>query len=288
MRKKHLNSYLAGLLEGDGSFIVPKSIRDKKKRLRYAKIKVAFHIKDKPLAELLKSYFGGNFETHENYLVWNITDIENLILISNTINGYLRTPKINDFHNLIDYLNQKRNDLAIIKHELDDSPIDSNAWLAGFSDANSNFNIILTERKNNKFRIQIQYRLEIKHYYNNKKEISFLANNSVSFYSICEKISNYLNGGFYYRSKPTFRYGIIVTSHNLNSHAKLIKYFDKFPLFSSKFLDYSDWKSIYELQCQKRHLTHSGIQYCKEIKMNFNNTRSKFSWAHLEKFYSLI
>ena len=51
--KKYFNSYLAGLIEGDGSFIVPKVVKDKKGRLRYSKIKVAFHIKDKPLANVL-------------------------------------------------------------------------------------------------------------------------------------------------------------------------------------------------------------------------------------------
>lgn len=284
--KKNLNSYLAGLLEGDGSFIVPKTNRDKKNRLRYAKVKTVFHLKDRPLAELLKNRFGGNFEVHENYLVWNITDLENLRLMCNTINGYLRTPKIHRFHRLIDYINQRSTNVSEIKKlELDKSSIESNAWLAGFSDADANFHIMITKRKGGKKRVHIHYRLELQRFYTIKFEDLDDSEVVYSFYDVCEKISAFLKAGFYSRSRDSYQ-SVMVISHNVVSHAQLISYFDKFPLFSSKFLDYKDWKTIYELQCQKLHRTPSGIAACEKIKARFNSKRSQFSWSHLKTFYS--
>ena len=61
-KNKCLKSYLAGFIEGDGSFVVPSEPRDKKNGLRYVKIKIAFVKKDKPLAQRLQSYYGGHFE----------------------------------------------------------------------------------------------------------------------------------------------------------------------------------------------------------------------------------
>lgn len=284
--KKNLNFYLAGLVEGEGNFVVPKQIYDAKERFSSAKVKVAFPLRDKPLAELLQSKFGGNFEVHRNHIVWIVSDTENLILLCNTINGCLRTPKLYNFYRLIDYLNQKCSESLIDKAPLDSSSIDSNAWLAGFSDANGNFSISITQRKNNRKRVQLQYCLEVQPWYDNvclSKHIPDLTV-SLSFCNICEKIATLLKCGFYYRSKK-FSEMITVAAHTSNSHANVIKYLDKFPLFSSKRLDYDSWKSIYTLQTQQLHLTSSGIQICESIQQKFNSKRQTFSWFHLKNFY---
>src|SRR6185436_1138060 len=91
-----------------------------------------------------------------------IQDIQGLIKIVNLINGNFRTPKIEALHRLIDWLN-KRNEYEIIpKLGLDKSSIDSNSWLAVFSDDDSNFSINTSKRKNGKIRVQGFYRIEIK------------------------------------------------------------------------------------------------------------------------------
>lgn len=280
---KNLKSYLAGLIEGNGSFIVPGIQRDHKGRVRYAKIKIAFHITDKPLFSRLKKHFGGCFELYKNYGVWIINKNENLIFICKFINGYLKTPKINDFHRLINYLNSKSG-LTIDKLGLNSSPIHSDSWLAGFSEADANFNLLVTTRKNSRKRIQIQYRIEIKRFYS--KNISqTLPSGFREFYPICEQISTYLGVGVYSRTRSNKFYGLIVTSYNRNSNAKVIEYFEKFPLFSSKRLNYEDWKIVYNLQLEKLHLTPSGIKTCEDIKKNFNKNRQNFCWKHLKDFY---
>lgn len=50
----------------------------------------------------------------------------------------MRTPKIHSLHKLIDFLNNSK------KKELDDSLIDSNAWLSGFIEADGSFQIRAT------------------------------------------------------------------------------------------------------------------------------------------------
>ena len=51
---KFLGHFLAGLIEGDGSMIVPKTIRNKKGKFLYPVVKITFVKKDKPLAEKIK------------------------------------------------------------------------------------------------------------------------------------------------------------------------------------------------------------------------------------------
>jgi hypothetical protein len=45
-----LGNYLAGLIEGDGSIIVPKTQRNNKNKLLYPKVKITFVSKDAHLA----------------------------------------------------------------------------------------------------------------------------------------------------------------------------------------------------------------------------------------------
>lgn len=286
IKSSNFRSYLAGLLEGDGSFVVPSNLRDFKGRQRYAKIRVAFVRKDKPLAETLKSCYGGNFEEQDNYIVWNITSQNQILSLCHDINGYLRTPKFNDFYKLINFIKTQTKHVEFEVLPLDDtSPIDSSAWLSGFSDADSNFSISITNRRSNKKRIQISFRIEVKQYYK-KPFILKNSENYSSFVPICNTIASHFGLGFYHRTRHNKHHLILIASTSLESNSKVINYFEKFPLFSSKYLDYVNWKSIYMLQKKKLHLTAEGLQTCEEIKKNHNKTRHTFNWDHLANFFT--
>ena len=60
----------------------------------------------------------------------------------------MRTPKIEALHRAIHWINENDNS-SIACLGLDNSPIDSNAWLAGFTDADGNFSITVYDRKKN-------------------------------------------------------------------------------------------------------------------------------------------
>jgi hypothetical protein len=66
-----LGHYLAGLIEGDGSIIVPKTIRNSKGKLLYPVVKITFVDKDAPLAIKIKERLNGGtleYPKHSRYL----------------------------------------------------------------------------------------------------------------------------------------------------------------------------------------------------------------------------
>lgn len=97
-------SYLAGLIEGDGTIIVPKLERSLKGKLYYPSIQIVFHLRDFPLAQVIQQKLKhGSLSRKKgvNAYVLTINNTEGLILVVNLINGYMRTPKIYSLHNLI-------------------------------------------------------------------------------------------------------------------------------------------------------------------------------------------
>lgn len=80
----------------------------------------------------------------------------------------MRTPKIEALHRAINWFNEFDN-CNINCLGLDLSPIDSNAWLAGFTDGGGNFSISLTNRKKKgkitTKRVQIFFRIELRQNY---------------------------------------------------------------------------------------------------------------------------
>ena len=73
----------------------------------------------------------------------------------------------------------------------------------------------------------------------------------------------------------------IIMAASKNSLNKVIEYFDKYPLLSSKYLDYLDFCKVKNLQDSKK-LTSSYIATAQKIRENFNKTRSTFTWNHLK------
>lgn len=103
-------SYLAGLIEGDGTIIVPKTERSPKGQLYYPSIQIVFDLRDYPLALMIQSKLGhGSISRKKgsSAYVLSINKSEGIILVTHVINGYLRTPKIYALHRLIDWLNSK-------------------------------------------------------------------------------------------------------------------------------------------------------------------------------------
>jgi len=101
----NLSSYLTGLIEGDGSIIVPKSERSIKGKLNYPSIQIVFDLRDFPLALVIQQKLGhGSLSRKKgvNAYILTINNFEGLILVVKLINGYMRTPKIKSLFNLID------------------------------------------------------------------------------------------------------------------------------------------------------------------------------------------
>jgi hypothetical protein len=81
----------------------------------------------------------------------------------------------------------------------------------------------------------------------------------------------------FYRAKSTSKLGEI----------EVIKYFNKFPLFSSKYLDF--YLGKHNLIVQNAHhkkYVLEGVNKITKLKNSINNNRSEYSWLHLNQFYS--
>jgi hypothetical protein len=127
-----------------------------------------------------------------------LTRYEDLILIITLVNGYFRTPKLEALHRLIDLCNKKL-DYNIKKYPLDLSDIFTNSWLTGFTDADGNFNVIISLRKNlNSIRIQTQFRIELRQTYH-KQNLS--EGYGITYWDILSIIANKLGINVYNRAR---------------------------------------------------------------------------------------
>ena len=253
--RSQIGPYLAGLIEGNGTISVHNPNSTTKKFS--PKIIIVFKKADLPLANYLQNITKCGqvlIKPERGYVLWQIQDIVSIFTLVSIINGFMRTPKIEALYKTIDWLNnyiinnninnllgpEATNTIILKKIPLDSSPIDSNAWLSGFTDADGNFSINIQKRTNkNSTRVQLTYRLEINQNYNK----SNTEENKLSFFPIISKIGLYLGVTVYSRSRiinDKIFYSFIVVSQNKLSNSKVCDYFNKYSLLSSKFLDYKD------------------------------------------------
>jgi len=97
--------YLTGLIEGDGTIIVPLTERSQKGKLNYPSIQIAFHLKDLPLALIIQKSIGHGSVSRKkglNAYTYTVNSVEGIQLIINLVNGKMRTNKIYALHRLID------------------------------------------------------------------------------------------------------------------------------------------------------------------------------------------
>lgn len=142
----NVGSYLAGLLEGDGHISI-KYDHHSDKVIRMV-FDFTFHKNNITLFKELKAFIGSGSISEKgiNTIRFVVADKGGIIRLTNLVNGYLRTPKVNTFHKLIDILNLKYS-LNIPKLPIDTSELDSNAWLAGFTEADGYFGVFISEFK---------------------------------------------------------------------------------------------------------------------------------------------
>lgn len=278
-----LGPYLAGLIEADGSIAIHD---EKSKSKRYCpKILIVFSLADRPLADKLASITKAGKVYHKanaGYVLWHIQRKEDVINIISLINGYMRTPKVEALHRAIAWYNNFDN-RSINCLPIDNSPIDLNSWLAGFSDGDANFSITLTDRKKNgsltSKRVQTFFRIELRQNYHRGEA------GASSYFVILSIIAEYLNVNVYSRTRQKedkLFFAFMVIAHSSISHAKVRAYFDRFPLYSSKHLAYKDWKRVQDIRANADTFTKEQINEVEYIKSQFNSKRKTFDFSHLD------
>lgn len=273
----NFNSYLAGLFEGDGhiSILRGNNINKKKfSKIRKIVLGITFNIKDLPFCEYIMNKIGYGWiriKSKENACVLLIQTDEGLTTFVKIINGYLRSPKIYKFNLLIDYLNSKYF-LNIIKNKEDLSNLNSNNWLAGFIDADGGFYIRYTEAKDSKFRIACVLTIE-------QRIIEPVSN--LSYEPLFLEISKYFKVKLEYSKHNKNKSYLMIRMSNSNSLKIVIDYFNKYKLYSSKYLDYLNWAEVARLLLDKKAYKLESRKYIYDLKNKMNNKRTYFNWNHI-------
>ena len=103
-----------------------------------------------------------------------------------------------------------------------------------------------------------------------------------SYLKVLTNIAEFLNCNLLTRKqKSTGNEYYIITASSKLSLDIIVNYLDKYPLFSSKYLDYKDWKKIVLLILKNKHYTEEGLIKTDFVRNSMNTKRTYFNWDHL-------
>ena len=274
--KNNLNTYLAGLFEGDGHIWIQNINFIKKHNPRFC---ITFSLKNEPLAKKLLEIIGSGFiryKPKDNACVLVISTVVGLNKIVSLINGELRTPKIHQLHSLIDWLNKNHN-TNIDKLPLKESSLSDDSWLSGFIDSDGSFSVQHTKVENNAKKRKISCRLRIE-----QRMLDPVTGSS--YFNVLTNIAEFLNCKLLTRKqKSTGNEYYTLAASSKTSLEIIVNYFTRYPLFSSKYLDYKDWKEIVLLILENKHYTEEGLIKTDSVRNSMNRQRTFFNWDHLNK-----
>lgn len=277
-KNSKFKGYLAGLFEGDGHIWIQKLSEKKKHNPRFC---ITFSMKNEPLAKKLLELIGSGFiryKLQDNACVLVVSPVIGLKKVVNLINGELRTPKIHQLYSLIDWLN-KNHSTNILKLPLKNSSLSEDNWLSGFIDSDGSFSVQHTKLENGAKKRKISCRLRIE-----QRMLDPVTN--ISYSDILTDIANFLNCNLLTRNqKATGNQYYTLTASSRISLEIIINYLEKYPLYSSKYLDYKDWQTIVLLVLNNQHYTEEGTNKTEYVRNNMNKQRTYFNWDHLDKLF---
>lgn len=128
--------------------------------------------------------------------------------------------------------------------------------------------------------MQTFFRIEVKQNYS--REVTE-AQGGGGYFNILTKITTFFTVNLYTRARyveDKVYFFFMAIAHNSRSHEIVRKYFDAFPIYSSKYLAYKDW--CYVLDLLKVPLSKEGLDEINEIKAQFNSKRKVFDFSHLD------
>lgn len=184
--------------------------------------------------------------------------------------------KIHQLHSLIDWLNKNHN-TDFIKLPLKKGSLSEDGWLSGFIDSDGSFSVQHTKLENGAKKRKISCRLRIE-----QRMLDTVTNES--YLPVLYDISNFLNCSVLTRlQKSTNNEYYTLAASSRISLDIILQYFKRYPLYSSKYLDYKDWEKIVLLIFENKHYTDEGINQTELARNSMNRQRTHFDWNHLEK-----
>lgn len=138
-------------------------------------------------------------------------------------------------------------------------------------DADGSFSIQHTKKEDGAIKRKVSCRLRIEQ---RKLEPKF----NESYFEIMNLIAQFLNCNLLTRkqiSTGNEYYSLAATSRS--SLTIITNYFEAFPLFSSKHLDYLDWCEAVKLLLRNEHYTDANLLVIDKLKGKMNRARTEFS-----------
>lgn len=161
-------------------------------------------------------------------------------------------------------------DAIIPKLPLNCEALASNPWFAGFIDGDGHFSVRATSSKTKRANPVVECRFELV-----QRQIY---HNGLSNYEFMYEIAKFLDSKLGVARSDTAHPQYRVRTINLASNMLLSSYLAKYPLFSSKHLNYLDFLKVLELQKANR-LNPGDVNYLNkviQIKEGMNNKRTLF------------
>lgn len=272
--KGDIKGYLAGLFEGDGHIWIQKSNEKKKHNPRFC---ITFSMKNEPLAKKLLEIIGSGFiryKPQNNACVLTVSPVIGLKKVVFLINGELKTPKIHQLYKLIDWLNVNHRG-NIPKLPLNNKDLCKNSWLSGFIDSDGSFSVQYTKVEKGAKKNKISCRLRIE-----QRMLDPVTGDTYS--KVLTHITKFFNCTLLTKKqKSTGNSYYTLAASSRTSLDIIINYLEKYPLFSSKHLDYLDWREIALLILDNNHYTDKGKNRVDFVRKRMNRQRTIFTWDHL-------
>jgi LAGLIDADG endonuclease len=267
-----LSSYITGLIEGDGTIVVPKREISDKGKLNYPSVQIVFNLKDFPLCQVIQKLIGhGTISKKKQSAAYILTinNFEGLITLCSLINGKMRGPKYHQLVLLISYINKKFPDINLKPLGFSSTPLGTDSWLTGFIEADGGFQV--RNSINTKVpRISLSFELvqsRITHYGYNMFDLM----NQIALF-----LDVNLNEIRSERKHPQYR----VRTSSLKTNLTLRDYLSNYPLRSTKYLDYLDWAKVLSFFEQGTH--RENTEQIANIKSQMNQRRTVYNWDHLQ------
>lgn len=278
-----LGPYLAGLIEGDGSILVPG-----KGAKWFPYIEIAFDIKDFKLMQKIQSVLGGGYiSIRPNGNSGRLVIKKKVLLLKliNLINGHMRTPKMEALHRLIAWYNEKHGTIIPILGK-DTEPLNKSSWLSGFLEADGSFYFNYKLNKKGIPTSVVYYlRISQKQTYTRRVDSTIKESNLPQMQLIADLFKTKVVNIERVRTDFVEK-AYEVRTDKIESKLLLFDYLNKYPLFGYKYCSQVNLELIHNLVLNKEHKLKDGelklIQLKKLIKYDDTNN----NWNHLNNFYT--
>ena len=268
----YLSSYLSGLIEGDGTIVVPKQERSYKGKLNYPSVQIVFQHKDFPLCQVIQKLIGhGSISKKKNSAayIFTLNNLEGLLAICQLLNGKMRGPKYYQLVLLIEYLNKNLPHVNLEPLGFATTPLDNDSWLTGFIEAEGSFQV-RTSLSSKYPRISLSFELvqsRITHY-------------GYSMFDLMNQIAIFLGVNVNEirsdRKNPQYR----LRTSSLKTNKAIRDYLSKYPLRGTKYMDFKDWCKVLDYFEQGNHMENK--EHIVKIKSQMNQLRTVYNWDHLQ------